>query len=192
MHSSSSLSDSESLTGSEMETAGQRRRQTAGKCLFCAQHTQSHLPVSESCRRDCQRSLMSPEAGRAARSHGFCCGPARACVGRSGRPPVAHGQGLHYWLQLASAGRSFVVRLELPSQLSPLQWEPDVPAGRPPAVGAPFRRAGSTVRSRLRREACCCTPGPAPADGRATWASASEARSRLCMERLNRSHWAFP
>ena len=111
MHSSSSLSDSESLTGSEMETAGQLRRQTAGKCLFCAQHTQSHMPVSESCRRDCQRSLMSPEAARADRSHGFCCGPARACVGRSGRLPVAHGQGLPcpcsgpYWLQLASAGR---------------------------------------------------------------------------------------
>ena len=30
MHSSSSLSDSESLTGSEMETAGQRRRQRSG------------------------------------------------------------------------------------------------------------------------------------------------------------------
>ena len=111
MHSSSSLSDSESLTGSEMAIAGQRRRQTAGKCLFCTPHAQSHLPVSESCRRDCQRSLMSPEAGRAARSHGFCCGPARACVGRSGRPPVAHSQRLPCpcsrpsWLQLASAGR---------------------------------------------------------------------------------------
>ena len=59
-----------------------------------------------------------------------------------------------------------------PSRLYPLQ---DVPAGRPPAIGAPVRRAGSRVRSRSRREACSCTPGPAPADGRAIWASAPEA-----------------
>ena len=62
-----------------------------------------------------------------------------------------------------------------PSRLPLLQCELDVPAGRPPADGAPVRRAGSRVRSRSRREACCCTPGPAPADGRATWASAPEA-----------------
>ena len=62
-----------------------------------------------------------------------------------------------------------------PSRLSLLQCEQDIPTGRPPAVGAPVRRAGSRVRSWSRREACCCMPGPAPADGRATWVCAPEA-----------------
>ena len=143
--------------------------------------------MAESCTHS-QMALLSPDAARAARSPGFCGCPARGCVGRRGRPLVAHGQRLPCpcsgpsWLQLASAGRrpcggppAGGGDVAAPSRLSPLQSEQDVPAGHPPAVGAPVRRAGSRVRSRSRREACCCTPGPAPADGRATWASAPEA-----------------
>ena len=101
---------------------------------------------------------MSPDAARAARSLGFCCGPAHCCVGRHGRPPIAHGQRLpcscsgHSWMQLASVGQRLCGELPgagvaAPSQLSLLQCEQDVPAGRPLAVGVPVQRAGSRVHT---------------------------------------------
>ena len=160
MHSSSSLSDSESLMSglgdgdcwSASTAKGVEASVMSSRCTAA----QGHQPVAESCRRGCQRVLMSPDVAQATRSLGFCCGPVRSCIHRHGRPPGAHGQRLPCpcsrpsWLQLASAGlrpcgappagRGSVAA---PSQLSLLQCEQDVPAGHPPAIGAPVQRAGS-------------------------------------------------
>ena len=96
--------------------------------------------MAESCSHDCQMALMSPGAAWAARSLGFCCGPARGCLRRHGRPPGAHGQRLlcpcsrpSCWLQLASAGPrpcggppAGGGGVAAPSRLSLLQCEQDV------------------------------------------------------------------
>ena len=101
---------------------------------------------------------MSPDATRAARNLGFCCGPACGCVPRHGRSPVPHVQRLlcpcsgPSCLQLASVGRRPCGGppgggdgIAAPGPLFLLQCDQDVPADRLPVVGAPVQRAGSRV-----------------------------------------------
>ena len=160
MHSLSLLSDSESLMSGLRDgdcwSASMAKGVEASIMSSWCTAAQGHQLVAESCRCGCQRVLMSPDVAQATRSLGFCCGPVCSCIHRHGRPPGAHGQrppcpcSGPSWLQLASAGlrpcgappagRGSVAA---PSQLSLLQCEQDIPAGHPPAIGAPVQRAGS-------------------------------------------------